>query len=241
MLDNDGGVPLQSLGGSGRQNVLAASEYSCSNKQFLGIDRTPGPGRGRLSWRPPQPSPVMPTSPATSLAGHELAAWRGMLEAHARVTQQLDAQMHAEHGLSLSAYEVLMFLADAPEHRLRMSEIAKAVLLSRSGCTRLVERLGLSAAAVSEQVNRLVDQGYLTRHAATTDGRGLYAQLTDTGLNKVNAARSTHHQGIRQFFLEHLTTTDQIALGDIWTRLQRHSTTTSEDHSGAQPAALSNC
>ena len=169
----------------------------------------------------------MPTSSATSLAGHELAAWRGMLEVHARVTQQLDAQMHAEHGLSLSAYEVLMFLADAPEHRMRMSEIARAVLLSRSGCTRLVDRL--------------VDQGYLTRHAATTDGRGLYAQLTDAGLNKVNAARSTHHQGIRQCFLEHLTTTDQIALGDIWTRLQRHSTTTSEDHSGAQPAALSNC
>jgi DNA-binding MarR family transcriptional regulator len=142
-----------------------------------------------------------------------------MLEAHARVTQQLDAQMQAEHGLSLSAYEVLMFLADAPEHRLRMSEIAKAVLLSRSGCTRLVDRL--------------VDQGYLTRHAATTDGRGLYAQLTGTGLNKVNAARSTHHQGIRQFFLEKLTVTDQIALGDIWTRLQRqstHSATNAERH-----------
>jgi DNA-binding MarR family transcriptional regulator len=154
----------------------------------------------------------MPTtnSPDTSLAGHELAAWRGMLEAHARVTQQLDAQMHAEHGLSLSAYEVLMFLADAPAHRMRMSEIANAVLLSRSGCTRLVDRL--------------VEQGYLTRHAASTDGRGLYAQLTETGLDTVNAARSTHHQGIRQFFLEHLTTTDQIALGDIWTRLQRQST-----------------
>jgi DNA-binding MarR family transcriptional regulator len=152
-----------------------------------------------------------------------------MLEAHARVTQQLDAQMHAKHGLSLSAYEVLMFLADAPEHRMRMSEIAKAVLLSRSGCTRLVDRL--------------IDQGYLTRHADTTDGRGLYAQLTHTGLKKVNAARSTHHQGIRQFFLEHLTTTDQIALGDIWTRLQRHSNrsaTAPDDHSGAQPAPASN-
>ena len=131
-------------------------------------------------------------SPDTSLARHELAAWRGMLEAHARVTQQLDAQMHAEHGLSLSAYEVLMFLADAPEHRMRMSEIAKAVLLSRSGGTRLVDRL--------------VDQGYLTRHADTTDGRGLYAQLTNTGLDMVNAARSTHHQGIRRFFLEALRT-----------------------------------
>lgn len=131
-----------------------------------------------------------------------------MLEAHARVTQQLDAQMHAEHGLSLSSYEVLMFLADAPDHRMRMSDIADRVLLSRSGCTRLVDRL--------------VDQGCVTRCAATTDGRGLYAQLTDAGLEKITAARVTHHEGIRRFFLEQLTATDLIALGDIWTRFRAH-------------------
>jgi DNA-binding MarR family transcriptional regulator len=145
------------------------------------------------------------TAPSpTPLAEHELAAWRGMLELHARVIQQLDAQMRAEHGVSLSAYEVLMFLADAPEHRLRMSEIADRVLLSRSGCTRLVDRL--------------VALGYVTRCAATGDGRGLYAQLTDAGLEKIAAARATHHAGIRRYFLDHLTTTDQIALADVWER-----------------------
>jgi DNA-binding MarR family transcriptional regulator len=127
-----------------------------------------------------------------------------MLEAHARVTQQLDAQMHAEHGLSVSAYEVLMFLADAPGHRMRMSDIAQQVLLSRSGCTRLVDRLA--------------QLGYVTRCAATTDGRGLYAELTGTGLVKTTAARATHREGVRRFFLDHLTTTDQIALGDTWAR-----------------------
>jgi len=148
------------------------------------------------------------TQPATtSLAAHELAAWRGLLEAHARITQQLDAQMHAEHGLSLSAYEVLMFLDDAPGHRMRMSEIAERVLLSRSGCTRLVDRLA--------------EQAYVTRCASSTDGRGLNAQLTEAGIKKLAAARATHHDGIRQFFLGHLTATDQIALGDIWARLQR--------------------
>lgn len=114
--------------------------------------------------------------------------------------------MQAEHGLSLSAYEVLMFLDDAPEHRMRMSEIADRVLLSRSGCTRLVDRLG--------------EQGYVTRCAATSDGRGLYAQLTEAGLAKISAARATHREGIRRCFLDHLTATDQIALGDIWTRLR---------------------
>ena len=127
-----------------------------------------------------------------------------MLEVHARITQQLDTEMQAEHELSLSGYEVLMFLADAPEHRMRMAEIAKRVLLSRSGCTRLVDRL--------------VRRGYVSRSAATSDGRGLYAQLTDAGLTKITAARATHRDGIRRLFLDHLTATDQIALGDIWSR-----------------------
>lgn len=135
---------------------------------------------------------------------HELAAWRGMLEANARVTQQLDAQMHAEHGLSVSAYEVLMFLADAPENRMRMSEIADQVLLSRSGCTRLVDRL--------------VRLGFVTRSADASDGRGLWAQLTPAGVEQALDARATHLEGVRRFFLEHLTPTDQIALGDIWAR-----------------------
>jgi DNA-binding MarR family transcriptional regulator len=144
------------------------------------------------------------SSPGAPLSATELAAWRGTLEVYARVTQELDAQMHAQHGLSISAYEVLMFLADAPDHRMRMSDIADRVLLSRSGCTRLVDRL--------------VKLGYVTRCAADTDGRGFYAQLTDAGRVKVNAARITHRAGIRAFFLDHLTITDQIALGDIWSR-----------------------
>jgi DNA-binding MarR family transcriptional regulator len=147
----------------------------------------------------------MPTASSTSpLSEHELAAWQGMLVAHARALRKLDAQMQAEHGLSLSAYEVLMFLDDAPRHRLRMSEIAERVLLSRSGCTRLVDRL--------------VGQGWLTRCAADGDGRGLYAELTQAGLEQIGAARPTHHEGIRRFFLDRLTTTDQIVLGDIWRR-----------------------
>src|ERR1700752_5069410 len=129
-------------------------------------------------------SASMSTPDSPFFPEHELGAWRGMLQVHARVTQQLDAQMHAEHGLSVSAYEVLMFLADAPRHRLRMSDIAERVLLSRSGCTRLVDRLG--------------ELGYVPRCAASTDGRGLYAELTDAGLEKVTAARATHHEGVRR-------------------------------------------
>jgi DNA-binding MarR family transcriptional regulator len=144
------------------------------------------------------------------LSPHELAAWRGMLEAQSLLMRQLDAQMQSEHGVSVPAYEVLMFLDDAPEHRMRMSDIADRVLLSRSGCTRLVDRLA--------------QQGYVSRCAASDDGRGLYAQLTDAGLEKIRAARVTHHEGIRRFFLDHLTATDQIALGDIWSRFRERTT-----------------
>jgi len=151
----------------------------------------------------------MPTSTrhersSEPLNGVELDAWRGLLQVHAKTTQALDAQMQRDHGLSVSAYEVLMFLGDAPEHRMRMAEIAERVLLSRSGCTRLVDRL--------------VDLGYVTRCAAESDGRGLYAQLTELGIEQLDAARRTHRQGVREFFLERLNITDQLALADIWRR-----------------------
>ncbi len=111
---------------------------------------------------------------AAQFSEQELAAWRGMLQVHARVTQALDSQIRAEHGISVSSYEFLMFLADSPDRGLRMSEIASRVLLSRSGLTR--------------PVNRLVELRWVTRCAPDADGRGLYAELTDLGLEKLDAA-----------------------------------------------------
>lgn len=141
---------------------------------------------------------------AAPLSPAELAAWRGLLQVNARVTAALDAQMRSEHGLSVSSYEVLMFLADAPGHQLRMAEIADRVLLSRSGLTRLVDRL--------------VQLGYVARCADEADGRGSYAELTDAGRAAFRAAQRTHREGVREFFLDRLSTTDTVVLGDIWTR-----------------------
>ena len=145
-------------------------------------------------------------SPPRPLADHELAAWRGMLQAHAAMTRALDAQMHDEHGLSLSAYEVLMFLGDAPAPAPADDGDRRARAAHPQRLTRLVDRL--------------VELGYATRCAAENDGRGLYAQLTDTGAAALDAARRTHRQGVRQHFLDRLTLTDQLALADIWTRFQ---------------------
>jgi DNA-binding MarR family transcriptional regulator len=150
------------------------------------------------------PSTAPDTHEAGPFSAMELAAWRGMLQVNAQVTQALDAQMRREHGLSVSSYEVLMFLAEAPGRRLRMSQIADRVLLSRSGLTRLVDRL--------------VELGYVTRCAAEGDGRGSFAELTEAGLGKFEAAQRTHREGVRAFYLDRLSVTDAVVLGDIWTR-----------------------
>ena len=97
----------------------------------------------------------------------ELAAWRGFLRVHSALTKQLDAELEAAHGLSLSSYEVLLFLADSPEGRVRMSELADSVLLSRSGLTRLVDRLERD--------------GLVRRESCPSDLRGFNAVITDEG------------------------------------------------------------
>ncbi len=146
-----------------------------------------------------------PTSRSLPLDEQDLRAWRGMLRVHAALTRALDAQLQAQHGLGLSSYEVLMFVGDADGQRLRMSEIADRVLLSRSGLTRLVDRL--------------VRDGLLERHACADDARGAFAELTAAGRTRLDAARATHLEGVRRFYLDHLTDDDRTRLGDVWARV----------------------
>src|SRR5512145_2677746 len=88
----------------------------------------------------------------------ELGAWRGMLRAHAELTLRLDAELQARHGISLTSYEVLMLLADAPRGRMRVSALSAATLLSVSGVSRMIDRL--------------VREGLVVKEACEEDGRG---------------------------------------------------------------------
>jgi DNA-binding MarR family transcriptional regulator len=154
----------------------------------------------------PQGVSLGPSASADPFTPQELAAWRGLLEVHAQVVRQLDVQLQALHGLTLSQCQVLISLDDAPGQRMRMTELSNAVLLTRSACTRLIDRLEAL--------------GYVTRRAATGDRRGLYAQLTDTGRAVIKPARTTYREGVRSAFLDRLRGSDQVALGDIWARVR---------------------
>lgn len=114
--------------------------------------------------------------------------WRSFLRAHARVTRVLETELIAEQRLSLAAYDVLVQLAELPDFRLRMTELADAILLSRSGVTRLVERLERA--------------GLVSRERADGDGRGVVAVLTPVGLERLRAASGTHLSGVARYFAE---------------------------------------
>jgi DNA-binding MarR family transcriptional regulator len=144
------------------------------------------------------------TSP-DGLTEPELLAWRGMLRVHAALTKALDAQLEAEHGLPLSSYEVLHFLAEAPGQKLRMSELAEKILLSRSGLTRLVDRLER--------------EGLLCRQSCDHDARGAFAKLTPAGAGRLRHARATHRAGVRALFLDHLSPEELEALDAVWGRV----------------------
>lgn len=161
-----------------------------------------------------------PTRPASTdrLSDRELQAWRGMLRAHGALTKALDADLEAAHGIPLSSYEVLVHLATADGERMRMSDLAESVVLSRSGLTRLVDRMERD--------------GLLARASCPSDARGSFAMLTDAGREKLAAARDTHISGVRERFLDRLSDAEQDVLGECWERVVPGGSDAGPDCSG---------
>jgi len=143
-----------------------------------------------MRMRTAQPGPQV----GERLSAEDIGVWRSFLRVHAVVTRELEADLLAEHELPLSEYDVLVQLVEAPDRRLRMTELADAVLLSRSGLTRLVDRLER--------------QGLVQREACLTDGRGLFAVLTEAGYERLRAASGTHLRGVQRNFVARLGTRD---------------------------------
>ena len=132
-------------------------------------------------------------------------AWVSFLRAHAAVTRALNAELVAEHGLTLNDYEVLLRLAHAPDRRLRRVDLAERVLLTASGITRLLE--GLERA------------GFVRKARCDSDGRVVYAELTQKGYEKLRASSSTHLDGIDRVFAGRFSEDERRTLADLLGRL----------------------
>ncbi|MFP5309003.1 MAG: MarR family winged helix-turn-helix transcriptional regulator [Actinomycetes bacterium] len=146
-------------------------------------------------------------SPArvTDIGPVRLAAWRHFLEAHARVLDLLEAELRADEDLPLTWYDVLVQLSEAPDRQLRMQDLAQAVLLSKSGLTRLVDRM--------EQA------GLVDRRPCEDDRRGTYAALTAAGLQRLRDTAPTHVRGVAEHFTSVLSDEEAATLADALGRI----------------------
>jgi DNA-binding MarR family transcriptional regulator len=145
------------------------------------------------------------TSEQETLTLGELRAWRGLLRAHACLARRLDAELEQAHGLPMTSYEVLHHLEEANGGRMRMCELAEEAQLSRSGLTRLVDRLER--------------EGLLERCSCDHDARGSYACLTSAGRERLQEARGTHLAVIREQFFSYFSESELSSLADMWERI----------------------
>jgi DNA-binding MarR family transcriptional regulator len=147
----------------------------------------------------------MDTITSSRLEGTALEAWRSYLQSHASIVRVLDAELVVEHGMTTRDYEVLLYLAQAPDRRLPMSALAESTMLTRSGITRLVDGL--------------VAGGLIERVACPKDARVSYAQLTDPGHEQLRSAGCSHVRSIRRLFLEHFSAEELELLASLLSRL----------------------
>lgn len=147
----------------------------------------------------------MAVSESPRLEGAALEAWRSFLQSHATILRGLDAELVADHGMTARDYEVLLYLAQAPDRRLPMSALAESTMLTRSGITRLVDGL--------------VQSGLIERVACANDARVSYARLTQDGYDKLREAGTTHIASIHRLFLAHFSPAETAQLATLLSRL----------------------
>jgi DNA-binding MarR family transcriptional regulator len=139
------------------------------------------------------------------MVSSRLAVWRRFLETHAVVVGALEAELLAARDLPLAWYDVLVALSEAPRRRLRMQDLARRVLFSRSGLTRLVDRM--------------VAAGLVVRKRCEDDRRGTFAVLTPAGARVLRDASGVHLRGVRSHFDAHLDDADVDALDRAFTKV----------------------
>ena len=144
-------------------------------------------------------------STPTVSRGAELDTWVRFLRAHSSIVGKLNAELVADHGLTINDFEVLLHLSWAPDHAMRRVDLASSVLVTASGITRILQSLERD--------------GYVESRTCPNDGRVSWACLTESGLAKVRAARATHLDGVRRLFLDRFSDDELATLGELLLRL----------------------
>ena len=145
------------------------------------------------------------TSAPKWLTPAEMKAWRRYIVASRRLLEALDADLQA-HDLSMPDYEILAQLSDAPDRRMRMSELADIAMLSRS---RLSHRMKVMEKA-----------GWVKREPCPIDKRGYFAVMTPKGWKAIVAAAPDHVESVRNRFVDLLSKQDQIAIATIFEKVE---------------------
>jgi DNA-binding MarR family transcriptional regulator len=156
---------------------------------------------------PPAGSPDNHLLAWRELTAEQLAAWSGFLTVHAVVVRSLDRELERKHGIPLATFDVLFRLSIARDGRLRLSELADAIVLGRSGLCGVVDRLE--------------SDGLVEREPSELDPRTSYVGITDRGFEVLAHVTPTHIAGIRNQFLERLSRQQTEQLAVIWDVLLR--------------------
>jgi DNA-binding MarR family transcriptional regulator len=135
-----------------------------------------------------------------------LNAWRSLLQAHATVIREIEADLEERGLVPLEWYDLLIAIQSAPDHRLRMRDVADTLVLTRSNATRLVDRLETS--------------DLMRRERLDTDRRGAVAVLTAKGRHALRRAWPTYARGINRYFVDRLAADELTTIDQALTRVQ---------------------
>jgi len=150
--------------------------------------------------------PIASVNDTRWLDDEQQRSWRAFLGGTTVLLDQLDRDLRTEHGLSMSEYEILVRLSEAPDRAIRMAELAAALSHSRS--------------RITHTISRLERDGIVTRIQCDSDGRGVTAILTDKGFELLAGAAHTHVRGVREYLIDQASPEDFEAVGRVMDAVQ---------------------
>ena len=143
------------------------------------------------------------------LDDEEMRIWRGFIEAFGRVTHELEQALKRNADMTLDDYEVLVLLSEAPEHRMRMTELSQRLVHSQS---RLTQR-----------VDRLVKRGWVGRAQCQEDRRGAHAVITPAGMTRIETAAPSHVREVREFLIDLIGPGERSIVANVLERVAAHA------------------